>query len=409
MKILVVNKFYWGKGGSERVMFDLSRGYQARGHEVAPFAMASDRNDPTAWSRHFAPESDWDGVGPLAKLGLAGRVIWSPAAARSLQGVLREFRPDVAHVHNFHHQLSPSILAELARAGVPVVHTLHDYKVVCPNYLLYTEGAVCERCGGGRFAAAVRHRCVRDSRAASFVAAVESAWHRARRTVESGVATFVSPSRFLAAKVTELGFRGGPVRVVPNGVEASRFEPATVPGERFLYAGRLSREKGIATLLAAVARQPAVRLDVAGDGPEAAAARASAESTAPGRVRFLGHLEPRELGERMRAARAVVVPSEWYENAPMAVLEAAACGVPVVGARIGGIPELVRDADTGLLHRPGDADDLGEKLARLAREPETAARLGRSARRLVEDELSLDRQIRTMLGILGEVVPSASR
>jgi glycosyltransferase involved in cell wall biosynthesis len=405
MRILVVNKFFWPKGGSERVMFDLLAGYEAAGHDTVHFSMRSSRNRESPWAHRFVSEVAWDERGPGARLRAAARVVWSREAAAALRALVREARPDVAHLHNFHHQLSPSIVDALREESVPCVHTLHDYKVICPNYLLYTEGRVCERCRGGRFHHAVLHRCVRDEVGPSLVAAIEMTVQRLRGTLRRGIRTFVSPSTFLARKLEEFGWPADRVRVVPNGVDPSRFAVADRPGSGFLYAGRLSREKGLGTLFAAVDRASGVRLAVAGEGPAEEELRRSASA----RIELAGHLERKELLARLRGARALVLPSEWYENAPLAALEALASGVPVVASRIGGNPEIVRDGETGLLFEPGDAEGLAERLRRLEADPQLAQRLGRRGREIVEREYSLSTQVSRMLGILEEVASSASR
>jgi len=405
MRILVVNKFFWPKGGSERVMFDLLEGYEAAGHETVHFSMRSVHNRESPWSRHFVSEVGWERGSPAERLRAAARVIWSREARDAIRRLVREARPDVAHLHNFHHQLSPSIVDALREEGVPCVHTLHDYKVVCPNYLLFTEGAVCERCRGGRFHHAVIHRCVRDAVAPSLVAALEMTVQRVRGTLAKGIRAFVSPSRFLAGKLEEFGWPADRVRVVPNGLDPTRFTTSEAVGSGFLYAGRLSREKGLPTLLAAAERVPAAKLVVAGTGPAEDEVRRAAST----RVELAGHLDRHELLARIRGARAVVLPSEWYENAPLAALEALASGVPVVASRIGGIPEMVRDGETGLLFEPGDAEGLADRLRRLDGDPDLAVRLGRRGREVVEREYSLSTQVERMLGILEEVASSGSR
>jgi glycosyltransferase involved in cell wall biosynthesis len=408
MRILVVNKFFFPKGGAERVLFDLVRGYEEAGHEVVPFSMASDRNVASPWSEHFVPEIAYEDVRGVAALRAGTRAIYSFDARRRLDKLLRVARPDVCHLHNFHHQLSPSIVDALRERGVPAVHTLHDYKVACPSYLLFTEGRPCRRCAGGRFHEAVLHRCVRGSVGPSLVAAVESTFHRARRTLERGIRCFVAPSRFLATTLTSMGFRGE-MRVVPNGVDAAAIPVAEAPGSDFLYVGRLSREKGVATLLAAVGRTEGIRLAIAGAGPEEAVLRARADELAPRRVTFLGALPRDELLAHVRGARAVVLPSECYENAPMAALEALASGVPVIGAAVGGVPEIVRDGETGLSFPAGSASDLASRLAMLRDDADLARRLGQGGRRVVEREYRLSDQVERMLALLEEVSPRASR
>jgi glycosyltransferase involved in cell wall biosynthesis len=197
------------------------------------------------------------------------------------------------------------------------------------------------------------------------------------------------------------------VRVVPNGIDASEFPTSKGPGHGFLYAGRLSAEKGVGTLVEAAARAR-VPLEIAGDGPASEDLRRQAQRSGAD-IRFLGRLDREPLLERLWRARAVVLPSEWYENAPMAALEALASGVPVVGAAIGGIPEMVRDGETGLVFEPRNVEGLAACLVRLDAEPDFAHRLGARGREVVEREFSLADQVDRMLEILGEVTSSASR
>jgi glycosyltransferase involved in cell wall biosynthesis len=409
MRILVANKFYWLKGGAERVMFDLNRGYEARGHEVVPFSMRSARNIPSAWASHFVSEIDFaTPMSPFAQIGAALRTIHSREAAQRIRALIRSARPHVAHLHNFHHQLSPSIVEVLADERVPSIQTLHDYKWICPSYLLFTEGKVCERCKGGRFHEAVLHRCIHGSRAASAAAALEMVWHRAARTLERGIRLAVSPSRFLAEKLVEFGVDSARVRVVPNGVDLAGLAPAQRGGEGFLFAGRLSLEKGVGRLLEAVGQAPSVRLAIAGEGPLEETLRRRAEEIAPGRVQFLGSLPREALLQRMRESRALVLPSECYENAPMVALEALGSGVPVIGARLGGIPEMVRHRVTGILVEPANAEALAAAIEEMEQDAESAQRWGRNGREMVSQEYQLDRQIERMVAILEEVSSSAS-
>jgi glycosyltransferase involved in cell wall biosynthesis len=403
MRILVVNKFFWPKGGAERVMFDLIRGYEAAGHETVHFSMRSPLNRASPHTDAFVSTIDYDDGSVVRRVRGAGRAIWSREARDRIRALVRETRPHVAHLHNFHHQLSSSVVDALRDEGIGCVHTLHDYQVVCPNYLLYTGGAVCERCRGGRFHHAVVHRCVKN------VAALEMTVERFRGTLARGISAFVSPSRFLAGKLAEFGWPRDRVRVVPNGLDPVAFEPAAQPGSEFLYAGRLSREKGLSTLLRALESTPGAKLVIAGTGPEEGRVRQEALERGAGRVELTGHLDRTQLLARIRSARAVVLPSEWYENAPIAALEALACGVPVVASRIGGNPEIVRDGECGLLFEPGNADELAACLRRLDDDADLAHRLGRGGREIVEREYALATQVERMLGILEEVASSESR
>jgi glycosyltransferase involved in cell wall biosynthesis len=409
MRILLVNKFFWRKGGSEGVMFDLLEGYEREGHATIHFSMRSSRNEPSPWADHFVSEVNYELLGGVAGLRAATSVVYSREAKAKITRLIREARPDVAHLHNFHHQLSPSIVDALRREGIPAVHTLHDYKVICPNYLLFTKGEPCERCRGARFHHAVIHRCLHGRLAPSLTAFAEMTFHSLRGTLAKGVGLFVSPSRFLAAKLEEFGFPRDRIRVVPNGIDPRRYPVAEAPGEDFLYFGRLSQEKGLGSLLRALSIAKVGKLRVAGAGPEEELVRCEAEGALSGRVELLGFLDRDELLRRIRGARAVVLPSLWYENAPVAALEAMASGVPVIGSKIGGIPEIVRDRETGLLFAPGDSAELASRLELLAGDRDLAFRMGRKARSVVEEEYGLSRQVREMLAILEEMVTSRSR
>jgi glycosyltransferase involved in cell wall biosynthesis len=233
MRILQINKFHWLKGGSERYYFDLQNELKARGHEVAVFASRQPLNEPSPFEKYFAPEADYHGAGLLDGFKLARRVIHNEEAARGLRKLIEAFRPDIAHLHNFHHQLSPSILDVLHRSGVPIVQTLHDYKWVCPAYLFLSRGQVCERCGpGNRFGPVVSRRCHQESFLRSLVVYAESSRSWARRDQEK-VARFLAPSRFLKERVIAHGLQSGRVVHMPYFIREDRYRPAVKPGEGF--------------------------------------------------------------------------------------------------------------------------------------------------------------------------------
>jgi glycosyltransferase involved in cell wall biosynthesis len=410
LRILQVNKFHYLRGGAERYYFDLAAELEARGHEVAVFAAHHAENAPTPWSRHFAPGADYHRAGPLAALRHARDVVRNDEAAARLRGLLGEFRPDVAHLHNVHHQLSTSILDVFAEAGVPVVQTLHDYKWVCPAYLFLSRGAVCERCGpGNRFGPVVARRCHHDSLAKSLVVWWESRRSWARGDAER-VARFLAPSRFLRDRMAAHGMPEARLVHWPYFLRLEAYRPRTgAGGGRFLYLGRLSKEKGVGTLLEALAAAPDVALDLAGTGPLEADVRARATRFGD-RVRVLGHLSGDELHDAIRGARAVVVPSEWYENQPYAVLEAFALGVPVVATSIGGLPELVRPGDTGWLAPPGEAAGLAAALAAATAErDEVVAARGAAARRFVEEEFAAGPAVTRLEALYAELSSAARR
>lgn len=391
MTVLLVNKFHYVKGGAERYYLDLGEYLAARGDRVMYLSMEHPANRPAGEDDAFVRGVDYRSeMGWRARVREGMRSIYNAEAAQLARRIVRARRPHVAHLHNIYHQLSPSVIRALAAEGIPIVQTLHDYKLICPAYLLLTEGRICERCKGARYAQAYRHRCLLESRGASAVAAVEAYLHHMFGTYEQ-VSLFLCPSRFMLEKVHEFGIPREKLVHLPYFLPIERYEPAPVVADYYVYAGRLSREKGVATLLEAHALLPATGrppLRILGDGPLRADLEARATALGLPDVVFEGFQEPRRLKEIVGASSFVVVPSEWYENYPYAILEAFALARPVVGASVGGIPELVREGETGWLAPMGDPRGLAEAIARAAGDRGRALDLGRAARAWVAGHLA---------------------
>lgn len=391
MQVLLANKFLFEKGGAEKSLFETARLLEAHGHQTRFFAMQHARNRPCADARHFVSEVDYEDSSLRMRLKAGARMLYSLEAARKLGGLLDEARIDIAHLNNIYHQLSPSILRTLHRRGVPMVMSLRDYKVVCGSYQMLAQGRPCEACRGGRHLQASLKRCVKDSLAASVLTTLEMTLHHRILGLYGLVDLFISPSAFLKDKVREMGFPGEVVHL-PNFV-GGLAEVAPQYGSaraRLVYSGRLGREKGLATLMRAVKGLP-LRLEIIGEGPMREPLEALARQESIANVEFTGYLSGAPLQDHVRAATAVVVPSQWYENNPRSVIEAFALGKPVIGARIGGIPELVRHGDTGLTFTPGDVQALRGCIDELLAHPARAADMGRRGRHLVETELSPER------------------
>jgi glycosyltransferase involved in cell wall biosynthesis len=389
LTVLAVNKYYYLKGGAERYFFELGRMLTARGHEVVPFSMLDEENEPSQYAEFFVSPSAFDKRGRLwEKIGAAARVVFSVEARRRIAALAERVRPDVAHLHNIAHQLSPSILYGLKDCGVPVVQTLHDYKLICPNYQMFVGGAVCERCRGGRYYRAVLHRCLQGSLARSLNVCVEAYLHAALGTYRRLVDLFVAPSRSLRERMIAHGVDQSRIVHVPHAISLDGYEPDYDLGGYAAYIGRLAVGKGAETVLAAAARARGVAFKIAGTGPLAEALRARAAHMGLDNVEFLGYVTGEELRSTYLGALCVIVPSECYENSPLTVFESFAYGKPVVGASIGGIPELVIDGETGLLFEPGDGAGLAERVSRLAHDRRCAGRLGREARAKLERDHS---------------------
>lgn len=396
-KLLSINSYHYRRGGSDVVYLDHAALMEELGWSNGFFSMHHPKNFATPWSRYFIDELEFGHAYSVRqKLLMASKVIYSVEAQRRLRQLLKDFPADVAHLHCIYHHLSPSILPTLKEAGVPVVMTAHDLKIACPAYKMLNDDGICERCKDGSLLNVVKWRCVRGSLSASAVVMLESAVHRWLKTYEKHLDKIVVPSRFFMEKFIEWGWPRDRFAYIPNYVDASRFEPRYDSEGYFLYFGRLAPEKGVATLMQA-AKASGVKLKIAGTGPlekELHALQAKLQAN----VEFLGYRTGLELHELIRCARAVVLPSEWYENAPMSVLESFALGTPVIGARIGGIPEMVVEGESGWSFRSGSADELTELLARVKdKSGAEMERVGRGARQHVVDNFNRAAYVRATL------------
>ncbi|WP_281900502.1 glycosyltransferase [Phytohabitans aurantiacus] len=381
MRVLHVNKFLYRRGGAEGYLLDLAELQRAHGDEVAFFGMTHPENDtPQRYGEHFPAYVELEPAprGPLRRAAAVGRMVYSPASRRGLARVISDFKPDVVHMHNIYHQLSPSVLGAVRAAGVRCVLTLHDYKLACPSYQLLDGHTICDACVTHGPWQAARRRCKDGSLGASAVLSLESWAHRTTRAY-GGVDAFVSPSRFLAGIMRRAGVFPERMRVVNHFVDTAAVPPADRPGSGVVYAGRLAREKGVDTLINAAA-DGGFRVDIAGDGPARSALEALAAERAPDRVRFHGRLAKPALHALLRDSAVAAVPSRWHENQPMAVLEAFACGLPVVTTDLGGLPEMVEPGADGAIVPADDPAALAGALGELLADPERAHEMGRAGR-----------------------------
>ena len=354
-RILLVNKFYYSRGGAEIVVINLRDMLTSLGYEVGIFTMdyGGNLHEPGIFT---APEVSFKGSLDQ-KLRFARRTLGGTGLKASFVQAFNRFAPDVVHLHNVHSYLSPAMAQWARERGARVVWTLHDYKLLCPAYSCLNHGHPCEKCYTAKWHV-LAERCFKQSAAASALAWVEA--HRWNRGwIERNVDAFVCPSQFMRGQMLKGGFSEGKLHVVCNfidPVKAAELEKnSQVEKEDYYsYIGRLSEEKGVATLLKAAATLP-YRLKVAGDGPLMAQFRQQYGGNA--NIEFLGQLSAVQVSNLQRKARFVVQPSECYENNPLSVIESLCAGTPVIGARIGGIPELITPS-CGLTYAMGNATEL---------------------------------------------------
>lgn len=398
MKIAVANNFYYIRGGAERVLFDETALLTERGHEIIPFARKHPMNLPTAWSRFFPCEIDYDNVSFYQQIKAAGKLIYSWEAKKRFGRLLSACRPDIVHAHNIYGRLTTSILDEARKKGVPVVMTAHDYKLVCPSYLMLCRLSICEACKGGKFYSALLRRCHRDSFFPSLVYCLETYLNRLLEKYEKAIRFIICPSCFSVEKHAQMGFPQNKLVNIPNFVNAERLVPEFKPGNYVLYVGRISKEKGILTLLSAM-RGLNIDLKLVGDGPLRSQCEKFVAKNGMDRVSFEGYRSNESLLDLYRNSSFVVCPSEWYENAPMVILESFALGKPVVGSRIGGIPEMITDHATGMIFEPGEAEALRYCIKYLWEQPRVVSEMGRNARLKVENYYTPERHYDLLMKI----------
>ena len=410
--VLLCNKYFTVRGGADRVFFDTLTLLEKRGHRVIPFSVQTPDARPTPYARHFAANPRWAATrasGVAERLAAFGQGVYNHEVAEAVRRVIREERPDIVHVHNLHYELTPAVLRAAHRAGLPVVMTIHDVRVLCPNGYMFTHGAICERCLGGRYYHAVFQRCIRDSIQGSLLGAASAYFAGLIGIWERDVDLYLIPGRFHLNKYVAAGFDPKKLVHLPNFVDASLYQPAHEPGQYLLYLGYVVRQKGILTLIDAMRQRPMVPLRIVGTGPGLDEARQRVAHHGLADVHFDGFKSGDDLWEAIRGAIAVVIPSECYENAPMAILESYALGKPVIGARSGGIPEAIVDGETGYLFDPGNVDQLADRLRAISGAPNHAHAMGQRGRALVEAKYSPEAHYQQLIAAYREAQTNHAR
>ncbi len=399
--ILNVGHHYHIRAGSDRYMLTLGELLRSRGHRVIPFAAAHPGNRATPFSEFFPPRVRVEAPRPVDAL----RYVYSRPARAGLRRLLAAHRVDVAHLHIYYGQLTSSILGVLRRAGVPVVQTLHEYKLACPVHTFVSGGQICEACQG-RYRRALPRRCNRGSALRTGLTVLESTVSRA---LGGGISHFVSPSRFLRRKMIDHGAVASErITAIPHPAELP--EPLKPPDGTglVLYFGRLAPVKGIRTLLKAAARLRGGRVVLAGRGPLGSEIAAGIAAGRLRNVTLAGFRDGAALRDLLGRSLCTVLPSEWYENFPMSVLESMAAGRPVVGSDIGGIPELITHNVDGLLVPPGRPELLAARLQWMIDHPDDAARMGAAARERLARDFGSARHYDRVMAIYDRVLSAAA-
>lgn len=395
MKILMVNKFLYPNGGSETYIFELGKELIRQGHQVEYFGMEHENRIVGNHAESYTANMDFH-TGKLQKLLYPFKILYSQEARKKIRAVLRDFNPDIVHLNNFNYQLTPSIIYEIKAHKIPVVFTAHDYQLVCPNHMMINgkTGKNCEKCLKGSSIHCAVDCCIHESRVKSILGTMENMLYRHLRTYQK-LDRIICPSRFMEQKLSQDKRLSGRTLAMHNFIPEMG-KPIQEKKEYVLYFGRYSEEKGVRTLLYVCKKLPEIPFIFAGKG------ELKEEIGGISNIEEVGFKQGEELHTIISQAAFAVYPSEWYENGPFSVMESQALGTPVIGADIGGIPELIISGKTGEVFESGNAEDLREKVENLWKDKERCRQYSVNCMENVFDDCA--RYCKKLLDIYGELI-----
>ncbi len=387
MRILVAHNTYQQPGGEDAVFAAETALLRRYGHEVVEYTEDNRR------------------INEMSRLAVAAQAIWSGSSRQRLFVLLRDVRPNVAQFHNTFLLISPSVYSACREVRVPVVQTLHNYRLLCPRATFFWDGDVCEDCLSKTSPwPGVLRACYRGSRSQTAVVAMMLTFHRWLKTWQKQVDLYIALTEFARQKFIEGGLPAEKIVVKPNFVN---HDPGVseVDGRYALFVGRLSPEKGVRTLLEAWKKLKGVPLKVVGDGPLMAEVRMQAGQLPD--VEVLGRCYHQEVVDLLKEAKFLVFSSEWYEGFPMVIAEAFACGLPVIASRLGAMAEIIEDGKTGLFFTPGDSENLAEKVGWLWSRPNEIKRMGKEERKEYERKYTAEKNYGVLMEIYQKAISSS--
>ncbi len=358
MKILMVNKFLYPRGGSESYMLYLAEHLKKIGHEVEFFGMYDEKNTVGNSPGLYTQNMDFHSKG-LARFLYPFKIVYSFEAKKKIMQVIDAFKPDIVHMNNINFQLTPSIIYGIKKKGIPLVQTVHDYQMICPNHLLYNfeKNTPCEKCVRGSHMNCIKNKCIHGSGVKSIIGVIEAKFYSWLKTYKK-VDLFVCPSNFLENKLLSAKeYYKGKTKTIHNFIDKEKFAGNSRKEEPYIvYVGRLSKEKGIENIAGAAKLLPEYNFVVAGSGPDEELLKDIQN------IKLAGFLTGDELTKLVGNAKVLLLPSVCYENCPLSILEAHCMGVPVVTMNSGGMAELVKDGVTGTLVKEPTPDGIAQKL-----------------------------------------------
>lgn len=399
MRILLVNKFHYLRGGSEKYYFELAKLLKSHGHTVAFFSMKNENNIKTGDREYFVDEIDMNTGSKFEALN----VIYSKKNKALMEKALEEFKPDIVHINNFQRQLSASIIDAVKEKNIPLIMTAHDLNPICPASIMLYNGEVCEDCITKGYTSCIKKKCIKNSMLKSVLGYIEKKYYDLHKMF-CKVDCIISPSEFNKNQLLKGKLKCNDITVIHNFVNETKKTDYTL-GDCAFYFGRLSREKGILNLVEAINNIPGARLIIAGDGPERENIQTYIkEHKLENRITLLGYLNQNDIRENIRKCRFVTVPSICFENCPYSILETMEIGKPIIGSKIGGIPELVKDDVNGYTYAYDSVDDLTDKLKILFENNEKVNEFSNNSKRLYKENYSAEAYYNKLMTVYNKYI-----
>ena len=408
MKILQINKFFFLKGGSERHFFDLSELLSKKEHSVSVWSTKHPHNLSFPNQESFAEFIDFSKNDSFLKeIKKLKNIFWNKDAKKKLEKIVKHQKPDVVHLHNIFSHFSASIIFAIKKYNIPIVLTLHDYKLFCPNYKFFSKSNICFDCLKSKnYSSCIRKKCIKDSYVKSFVGYLEGKYNKDFLKIAEKIDLFLAPSLFIKKKAIEWGIPKEKVIHLPNFIEGNHTDKKNKKQSNyFLYFGRLSEEKGVELLIKSFlnisGRFSEWKLKIAGDGPEMKNLKKKFQKNK--QIEFLGRKNRKELNKIILKAYLTVVPSLWPENFPYSILESNALATPTLVSKTGGLTELIKHEKTGLLFELGDQSDLENKIAWSIRNPKKISKIGETAQKEIFDKYNSEKYYKKIIKIYERV------
>ena len=398
MKILLVNKFHWLKGGSEKYYFELGELLKKYGHKVAYFSMYDEKNIQTGDKEYFVEQFDLNNSSKIKALNVIynKKYYW--------QIIINDYKPDIVHINNFQRQLSASIIKPIKKRNIPIVFTAHDVQAICPAItMMDNDKNICELCMHGHYMNCIKKSCNKGSKLKSILGAIEGYYYRLNKIYTQKIDFIIAPSEFYKSKFIEDGINPQKIEAIHNPIEVKDYDINTKDEGYALYFGRLSKEKGILTLIEAFSKCKNGKLYIAGEGPEKEnVEQIIKEKKLEKRIKLLGFLNRKAMIDVTSKAKFVVVPSIWYENCPYSVLETLAIGKAVIGANIGGIPELISHNKNGFIYN--NSEELTEYMNELFENEELLKKYCKESKKLAKEYYSKEKYYQKLENIYQSLI-----